>query len=86
MAAAFDFKPAIRENVSLLIALAGASGSGKTYSALRLAKGLAPTGKIAFIDTEARRGLHYADQFDFMHADMRPPFRPENFLAGFIVK
>lgn len=82
MAAAFDFKPAIRENVSLLIALAGASGSGKTYSALRLAKGLAPNGKIAFIDTEARRGLHYADQFDFMHADMRPPFRPENFVAG----
>ncbi len=82
MAAAFDFRPAVRENVSLLIALAGASGSGKTYSALRLAKGLAPTGKIAFIDTEARRGLHYADQFEFMHADMRPPFRPENFLAG----
>lgn len=82
MAAAFDFKPAVRENVSLLIALAGASGSGKTYSALRLAKGLAPSGKIAFIDTEARRGLHYADQFDFIHADMRPPFRPENFLAA----
>lgn len=82
MAAAFDFKPAVRENVSLLIALAGASGSGKTYSALRLAKGLSPNGKIAFIDTEARRGLHYADQFDFIHADMRPPFRPENFLAA----
>ncbi len=80
--AAFDFQPAVRENVSLLIALAGASGSGKTYSALRLAMGLAPTGKIAFIDTEARRGLHYADQFQFIHADMRPPFRPENFLAG----
>lgn len=82
MATAFDFQPAVRENVSLLIALAGASGSGKTYSALRLAMGLAPTGKIAFIDTEARRGLHYADQFQFIHADMRPPFRPENFLAG----
>lgn len=82
MAAAFDFKPAVRENVSLLIALAGASGSGKTYSALRLAKGLAPSGRIAFIDTEARRGLHYADQFDFMHADMRPPFRPSNFIDG----
>lgn len=82
MAAAFDFRPAVRENVSLLIALAGASGSGKTYSALRLAKGLAPTGKIAFIDTEARRGLHYADQFEFMHADMRPPFRPSNFIEG----
>lgn len=78
----FHFAPAVREQVSLLIALAGASGSGKTMSALRLAKGMAPAGKIAFIDTEARRGLHYADQFDFMHADMRPPFRPQAFIEG----
>ncbi|WP_416192964.1 AAA family ATPase [Nitrobacter sp. TKz-YC01] len=78
----FTFAPAKREHVSLLIALAGASGSGKTYSALRLANGMAPNGKIAFIDTEARRGLHYADQFQFIHADMRPPFRPERFVEG----
>lgn len=82
MNASFSFRPATRENVGLLIALAGASGSGKTFSALRLARGLAGGGKIAFIDTEARRGLHYADRFDFLHADIRPPFRPENFLAG----
>lgn len=78
----FTFAPAVREQVSLLIALAGASGSGKTYSALRLAKGMAPSGKIAFLDTEARRGLHYAEQFSFMHADMRPPFRPAAFIEG----
>lgn len=78
----FSFAPAVREQVSLLIALAGASGSGKTYSALRLAKGMAPSGKIAFIDTEARRGLHYAEEFKFMHADMRPPFRPAAFVEG----
>jgi hypothetical protein len=79
-----EFKPAVRENVSLLIALAGASGSGKTYSALRLAKGMAPDGTIFMIDTEARRGLHYADQFQFKHHDMRPPFGPPRFseLAG----
>jgi AAA domain-containing protein len=78
----FSFAPAKREQVTLLIALAGASGSGKTYSALRLAKGMAPTGKIAFIDTEARRGLHYAEEFDFLHSDMRPPFRPAAFIEG----
>jgi hypothetical protein len=78
----FSFAPAKREQVSLLIALAGASGSGKTYSALRLAKGMAPAGKIAFIDTEARRGLHYAEEFDFLHSDMRPPFRPAAFIEG----
>lgn len=78
----FQFAPAKREQVSLLIALAGASGSGKTYSALRLAKGMAPAGKIAFIDTEARRGLHYAEEFDFLYSDMRPPFRPANFIES----
>lgn len=78
----FTFAPAKRERVSLLIALAGASGSGKTYSALELATGMSPEGKIAFIDTEARRGLHYADRFKFMHSDMRPPFRPERFIEG----
>jgi hypothetical protein len=78
----FQFSPAKREQVSLLIALAGASGSGKTMSALRLAKGMAPNGTIAFIDTEARRGLHYAEEFDFLHSDMRPPFRPAAFIEG----
>jgi len=78
----FTFAPARREQVGLLIALAGASGSGKTFSALRLARGMSPEGKIAFIDTEARRGLHYADRFQFLHADMRPPFRPERFIEG----
>lgn len=78
----FTFKPAVREQVGLLIALAGASGSGKTFSALTLAKGMAPAGKIAFIDTEARRGLHYAGQFQFMHADMRPPFKPARFIEA----
>jgi AAA domain-containing protein len=78
----FQFAPAKRDNVSILIALAGASGSGKTYSALTLAKGLSPTGKIAFIDTEARRGLHYAEEFQFVHADMRPPFAPPRFIEA----
>jgi hypothetical protein len=78
----FVFAPAKRENVSVLIALAGASGSGKTFSALRLAQGLSPNGKIAFIDTEARRGLHYAEEFKFVHADMRPPFTPARFIEA----
>lgn len=78
----FQFRPAVREQVSLLIALAGASGSGKTKSALRLAEGMSPSGKIAFLDTEARRGLHYADQHKFSHADMRPPFPPATFVEG----
>jgi hypothetical protein len=37
----------------LLIGLAGASGSGKTYTAMRLAKGIAGDKPFAVIDTEA---------------------------------
>ena len=71
------FRPAVRENVSLLIGLAGPSGSGKTYSAMQLATGLAGGKRFAVIDTEAGRALHYADQFQFDHADLRAPFRPK---------
>jgi len=78
----FTFQEAVRENVGLLIAFAGASGSGKTMSALRMAQGLANGKPIAFIDTEARRGLHYADSFKFLHSDMRAPFKPARFVEG----
>jgi len=74
----YAFKHAQRTETSVLIGLAGPSGGGKTYSALRLATGLvAGTGKkIGVVDTEAGRALHYADQFDFEHCDMQPPFSP----------
>lgn len=74
------FAPAKRERVNMILSLAGPSGSGKTFSAMLLAEGLAgPDGKVAFLDTEARRGLHYAGRFKFDHADMAPPFKPQRF-------
>ena len=72
----FTFRPAVRENVGLLIGLAGASGSGKTYTAMRLASGIAGGKPFAVIDTEAGRAKHYADAFKFDHGDLAPPFRP----------
>src|SRR5688500_6591553 len=72
------YRKAIREQTSVLLALAGSSGSGKTFSALRIGRGLVgPQGKIAVIDTEAGRALHYSDRFDFDHGDMKPPFSPD---------
>jgi hypothetical protein len=72
------FSPAVRTNTAIVLALAGASGSGKTKSALELAVGLAgERGQIAVIDTEGRRALHYADEYRFLHAEWRPPFTPE---------
>jgi len=75
---AYTFRKAIREEVGLLVGLIGASGSGKSFSAMRLASGMcAPGERFAVIDTEKRRALHYADRFDFDHAQMNEPFRPD---------
>jgi len=72
----FTFRPATRENVGLLIGLVGASGSGKTYTAMRLASGICGSKRFAVIDTEAGRAKHYADQFAFDHGDFASPFSP----------
>lgn len=84
-----EFRPAAIDGVALFIAVAGASRSGKTFTALRLARGIAgPRGRIAAIDTEAKRMSHYKN--DFLDADgrpfnvwnMTPPFSPQRFLDG----
>lgn len=81
----YDFRPAVRTRTSILIALAGTTGTGKTFTALKLATGLAgPTGRIAVIDTEAGRALHYADQFRFDHLDIKPPFRPQTYRDAIV--
>jgi hypothetical protein len=72
----FAFRPAKRESVSLLIGLAGGTGSGKTYSAMQVATGLAGDAPFAVIDTEAGRAKHYADDFRFDHGGLTAPFTP----------
>jgi hypothetical protein len=73
----YTFRPAVREQVGLLIGLIGPSGGGKTYTAMRLASGIVgPGNRFAVIDTEARRSLHYAGMFDFDMCELHPPFRP----------
>ena len=76
----YEFRPAVRESVGLLIGLIGSSGSGKTYSAMRIAAGIVGEGnKFAVIDTESRRALHYADMFRFDHLELSAPFRPTTY-------
>lgn len=80
----FTFKKAIREQTSLLIGVCGGTGSGKSFSSLRLASGIAGDRAFAFIDTEAGRGLHYADQFNFDHGDLKPPFSPQAYAEAIL--
>jgi ABC-type oligopeptide transport system ATPase subunit len=84
MTRTFEDKVAVRERVPLLVGLVGPSGGGKTYSALRLATGFQRVtgGDIHFIDTEARRGLHYADRFKFRHVVFGAPFGSLDYLAA----
>lgn len=80
----FTANKAVRKNVPLLLGLMGPSGGGKTYSALRLSKGIQSVvgGDVYYIDTEADRALHYADQFDFYHVPFGPPFSPKRYLEA----
>lgn len=80
----FEAKPAVREAVGLLIGVVGASSSGKTYSALRLATGIQQVvgGDIDVIDTENGRALYYADRFRFNHVRFGAPFSPLDYLEA----
>jgi hypothetical protein len=82
---ALQFRPATRSRRRPLIGLYGLSGSGKTLSALLLARGLVgPTGKIAMIDTETGRGSDYEDVipggYDVL--DLDEPFSPQHYIEA----
>lgn len=74
------FAPARKATAKARIGLAGPTGSGKTFTALRLARGLAgPDGTIAVIDTEHGSAALYADLFGFDVAVMNPPYSPSKY-------
>jgi hypothetical protein len=80
----FEIEDAKRTACPLLIGLVGASFSGKTVSALRLASGIVRVTKkpIVFIDTESRRSTHYADRFQFKAMHFTPPFGALRYLEA----
>jgi len=79
-----SFKRAKREQIWLKILLGGSSGAGKTYSALRLATGIAKRskGKIAAIDTENGRIRYYANEFEYDDMQLESPYTPEKFIEA----
>lgn len=81
------FKRAERKQVKLKLGIAGASGSGKTFSALKICKGMMEAagvqGRIALIDSEARSASLYADmkgmpEFDTLQLD--PPYTVDKYI------
>lgn len=61
-----SFRPAERRQQKLRLAFVGPTGSGKTMSALRVARGLVgPAGRIAVIDTESGSASLYSDAVRF---------------------
>lgn len=85
---AFVVTKASRTKGKLRIGLFGVAGSGKTFSALRLAYGLCKDwGKIGYIDTEHGSAALYAgatkDGFtvgQFNHGDLKPDYTPEAYV------
>ena len=61
------------------IALQGASGSGKTYSALRLAFGLTRNDNIAIVDTENGSAHLYSSLGNYQVLQLKAPFTPERY-------
>ena len=86
----FKAQKAVREKIYTKIALMSPSGGGKTYSALRLATGMADEleklngirPKILMANTEGSRGRYYANEFDYDIIDLVEPFIPEQFTEA----
>ena len=80
-----NITPATRAGAHLLIELFGGPRSGKTRTALRLARGMVgPKGKIGVLDTESGRARLHADKVPdgFVVGELTPPFTPGRYLEA----
>ena len=80
-----NIAPAERAGAHLLIQLYGPPRSGKTYTALRIARGMVgPKGKIGVLDTESGRARLYSDKVPggFVVGELTPPYTPRRYLEA----
>lgn len=73
-----------RKQAKIKLALQGSAGSGKTMSALLLAKGLTNSdlSKVAIIDTENGSADLYAHLGNYNVLTLQPPFSPEKYIEA----
>jgi ABC-type dipeptide/oligopeptide/nickel transport system ATPase component len=84
---ALAIKQAARQALKGRILLTGASGTGKTYTALTIARKLSPDGMIVVIDTESAgqdvsASEHYADIFKHHVLPVTAPYSPVKFTEA----
>lgn len=89
-----NIRKAQRAGARLVIGISGISGSGKTYTALQLAWGLAngDASKVGLLDTENKRGSLYADILksrdgkvnQFLIGDLDAPFSPQRYIDAIL--
>src|SRR5262245_54252036 len=77
---AMQFQKATKTRSKLRLAITGASGSGKTYTALKVATEM-KLGKIAVIDTERGSASKYSDIFTFDVLELSN-FHPEGYIEA----
>lgn len=77
-----EFKPAQRKRAKLRLAIAGPSGSGKSYSALVVASGMTPWNKIAVIDSENGSAELYAHLGAYSVLTLGTPYTPEKYIEA----
>lgn len=78
-----QLKQSQRQQVKLRLGLSGASGFGKTKSALLLAYGMTQDwSKIAVIDTENSSASLYSDLGNYNVLDLQVPYSPERYVQA----
>ena len=75
-----EFRKAEKRKAKLRLAITGAAGSGKTYGALLIAKGLG--GKIVLLDTENGSGDLYAGICDYDVGAISAPYTVDKYIDG----
>lgn len=80
----FVIKKAVRKAKKLKIGISAASGFGKTYGALLIAKGLCQgdLSKVCVIDSENDSASLYADLGGYSTINLKAPFSPERYIQA----
>ena len=74
------FRKAEKQKAKLRLAITGTAGSGKTYGALLVAKGLG--GRIVMLDTENGSGDLYAGICDYDVGNIQAPYEVDKYIDG----